>query len=638
MPSDQNELVDIRSSDLLRDCSVGAIVRHGRTLMVVQDTRYWYGSKTHPHEREIRYVDLVKRSLALGGVRLCRPPRRQRVGEQTHGWVSARRFPEWTRCNRCGLLHKLPWRRRDGVEMYRVRADPASSWFRPHAEYRCTGQTEPQRGNATLSRCGGALEQVPWVLVHEDGYLADVPWHTLTHHQPKHPKQEECGPERNTPYLRIKKNSDGHRFVACDRCKARNRLRIPDRFAYGPSTRQQPWVRQSPLEPTDQPGWLVGVNDVRVHLPQCRTALVIPPESRIRRGTVVDRLYSSSADRKSIEQARTPLAREIVLGRVAQKYRCERKEVEDALGQLDAGYPTAVLPRGGLLQLEYKALSEPIDGVHRDEDLVTKHYSEEWRRVSGETEGEIASVAACVGRVVAVHRLKTIMVCEGFRRVRSTGKDLPKLTPPDIWGVSTWLPALELWGEGIFFTLDEKLLRRWEGHDVVQERAQEFRVRSLAARLPKRVEKALSPRFMLCHTLAHLIIRRLEAEVGYPAASLKERIYCATDDEPMAGVLIYVAVTDEHGSLGGLMEMAKPERFLRLLTGAVEDAKWCSFDPVCGEQEGHGPDLLNRAACHACALVPEPSCVCGNRLLDRAFVAGDGESLRSLWAIETSRD
>ena len=101
-----------------------------------------------------------------------------------------------------------------------------------------------------------------------------------------------------------------------------------------------------------------------------------------------------------------------------------------------------------------------------------------------------------------------------------------------------------------------------------------------------------------------------------PAASLKERIYCETGKsgkDPMAGILIYVAVPDEEGSLGGLMELAKPERFLRLLTGAFEAATWCSLDPVCSEQEGHGPDLLNRAACHACALVPETSCSYGKR-------------------------
>ena len=48
----------------------------------------------------------------------------------------------------------------------------------------------------------------------------------------------------------------------------------------------------------------------------------------------------------------------------------------------------------------------------------------------------------------------------------------------------------------------------------------------------------------------------------------------------MAGILIYVAVPDEEGSLGGLMELAKPHQFLRLLTRALESAAWCSLDPV----------------------------------------------------------
>ena len=72
----------------------------------------------------------------------------------------------------------------------------------------------------------------------------------------------------------------------------------------------------------------------------------------------------------------------------------------------------------------------------------------------------------------------------------------------------------------------------------------------------------VTPRFLLLHTLAHLIIRQLETEAGYPAASLKERIYCEVGHRPMAGILIYVAVPDEVGSLGGLGEMALPSRFL----------------------------------------------------------------------------
>jgi hypothetical protein len=91
----------------------------------------------------------------------------------------------------------------------------------------------------------------------------------------------------------------------------------------------------------------------------------------------------------------------------------------------------------------------------------------------------------------------------------------------------------------------------------------------------------------------------------------------------MAGILIYVAVPDVVGSLGGLAELAEPQRFLRLISSVFDHADWCSIDPVCSEHEGQGPGLLNRSACHACSLVPEPSCAYGNVLLDRVFVKGD---------------
>ncbi len=104
--------------------------------------------------------------------------------------------------------------------------------------------------------------------------------------------------------------------------------------------------------------------------------------------------------------------------------------------------------------------------------------------------------------------------------------------------------------------------------------------------------------------------------------SLTEVIYSADAPKPMAGILIHVAVPDIAGSLGGLAEIAEPRRFLGILIRALEHARWCSLDPVCSEHDGQGPGLLNRAACHACALVPEPACEYGNTLLDRAFVKG----------------
>ena len=93
----------------------------------------------------------------------------------------------------------------------------------------------------------------------------------------------------------------------------------------------------------------------------------------------------------------------------------------------------------------------------------------------------------------------------------------------------------------------------------------------------------------------------------------------------MAGLLIYTASGDSEGSLGGLVRMGDPLRFQKILVQALEDARWCSSDPVCteiGQNGGQGTDGLNIAACHCCALIAETSCEKFNRFLDRGLVVG----------------
>ena len=380
-------------------------------------------------------------------------------------------------------------------------------------------------------------------------------------------------------------------------------------------------MREPPAQTPESPASLVEINDVRVHSPATRTALVIPPESRIRRGTVTDYLYGSTRSQQRIRDARNPLARRSAVRTLAGELRCTPDEIEQAIREIDEGYPLfgRTITAVDLLADEYRALTGEILDLREEEDFVTEHHTRDWKALGRTLDaGPARRAVDAVSDLVAVHRLKEIMVLNGFQRAGG------RLVPPDITGESHWLPALELYGEGIFFTLDESLLQRWEENEALRERASAFEKRYVqrGEQNSPEFEVEVSPRFLLCHALAHLMIRELDAEAGYPAASLKERIYCATGKEPMAGILIYVAVPDEEGSLGGLMELARPERFLRLLTGAFDAAVWCSLDPVCSEQEGHGPGLLNRAACHACALVPETSCAHGNVLLDRVFVKG----------------
>ena len=601
-----DEHVPVRLSHLLRDCSVGAIVRGPDSLMVVQDIRTWDRPGSDPREREICYVDRVRSALGIDRV-LRAPPRAVERSGTVVGWIPALRFPTWMRCLRCGLMHHAPWRR-----------SPATSDD--------GGDTQPgtEAEAVECTGCGGRLEQAPWVLVHEDGYLADVPWHDLAHGGARNPDQRQCRPDWKKPYLKLDETGTDRRVVCTrDGCGANTTFpsgALP-RIPFPPFTWQQPWMREPPAQSPEAPASLMEINDVRVHAPMTRTALVIPPESRIRKGTVTDRLYGSTRSQEEIRNARSSLDRRRRIRQLASEYRCTTDQIEEAIDEISNGYPLfgRSITAEALLADEFRALTEEIPDLREEEDFVTEHHTHDWKAL-GRTleEGAARNVVSAVSSVIAVNKLKEIMVFSGFQRAGG------RLVPPDVTGESDWLPAIELYGEGIFFTFDEATLQRWEDGQEIRQRADAFSrryVRRVGQVIPE-LEVEVTPRFLLCHTLAHLVIHQLDAEAGYPAASLKERIYCATGRAPMAGVLIYVAVPDEEGSLGGLMELAKPERFLRLLTGAFEAATWCSLDPVCAEQEGHGPDLLNRAACHACALVPETSCAYGNVLLDRVFVKG----------------
>jgi hypothetical protein len=232
--------------------------------------------------------------------------------------------------------------------------------------------------------------------------------------------------------------------------------------------------------------------------------------------------------------------------------------------------------------------------------------------------------------VTLVHKLRETRALSGFTRVfADTDRPLAdlqamlRLAPPD----ETWLPAYTVFGEGVFLTLNEQRLRQWEALPAIQARVQPLVARYRALRQVRHLrDRHVGPRYVLLHTLAHLLINRLTFECGYSSAALRERIYVSEQpNAPMAGVLIYTAAGDAEGTLGGLVRMGKHGRLEPLLSRALTGAQWCSADPVCmemGQSGGQGPDSLNLAACHGCCLVPETACEEFNRLLDRGLLIG----------------
>jgi hypothetical protein len=239
-------------------------------------------------------------------------------------------------------------------------------------------------------------------------------------------------------------------------------------------------------------------------------------------------------------------------------------------------------------------------------------------------------LATYLGKIVQAKRLREVRAIWAFTRITPPADDDPnniaqyaKIKRGDL----NWLPAIEVRGEGIFLTLDEERLTKWESHKTVQTRAQQLHDAWLKnwqsrRKTQEKPDRTITPRFVLLHSLAHALIRQLSLECGYSSSALRERLYIDSEPLPMAGLLIYTATPDSEGTLGGLVRQGLPRRIAGLVPAAICAMRWCSNDPLCIKDITTLSDPTNLAACHACIMISETSCEEFNCLLDRAMLVG----------------
>lgn len=176
-------------------------------------------------------------------------------------------------------------------------------------------------------------------------------------------------------------------------------------------------------------------------------------------------------------------------------------------------------------------------------------------------------------------------------------------------------------GEGIFIQLRGTHVRAWLEREAVKKRLEDLaagHAQWTADRKSKR-DFPGGP-YVLLHTFSHLLLQSLAMHCGYPASSIRERIYVDTATDRY-GVLLYTASPDAEGTLGGLVLQA---RYIEdHLAQALRMSALCSNDPICAQ---HSPShslesrWLHGAACHGCALIAETSCEMRNDYIDRALV------------------
>lgn len=228
-------------------------------------------------------------------------------------------------------------------------------------------------------------------------------------------------------------------------------------------------------------------------------------------------------------------------------------------------------------------------------------------------------------RVVLVHRLREVIAQVGFTRFESSSPDVEGelemgVVRAPLAHETTWLPAVENRGEGIFLQFQCDAIEDWLNKDAVAERCRRLEAGFACWQEDHQTSNRKFPGlpYVLLHSLSHLLITAVSLECGYPASSIRERIYAGSAG---FGILLYTGSPDSEGTMGGLVETGR--QIARHLKAAIDLGRLCSNDPVCAQHapaSTHECRFLHGAACHGCLLISETCCEQHNDFLDRALV------------------
>ena len=629
----------LRRNQLIAPFGVGAIhVLKGSRAVVTAGLDFWFDGATSQQLQCVKVREpRLEAKLGVSHLRLPPGPETE-LKDHPKLEIPLFRFPTWYVCPRC---HHMEWRPL-GMD----------------GDAKCNN---PEHNREIL-------RQVRFAAVCDHGHLQDFPWMEWVHRdQNPSCKQQEsklyykaggsgslsdisvecksCGKKRNLAGIM---SGEMPERDSSDEKKQRgsstlSRVLLAEDFAAGASGACPEFLCQSGQvwlgEPAGQPGGkcrrplrAVLINATNVHYAQVESALWIPPMDA---GPAINNLrilLDRPEIRNQVKVLKTfnlpvlQIAQNLLQTQAALLSSRTEEEVVKALSEgepsLDLSWQDGLDAEEVIRFPEYQQLQTAREPLTTEEPL-------EIRTVGIDLLPE--NLQGIIAGISLVDKLRETRAYRGFNRL--VPQHVEGAPPPQshLWRkapvveAEKWLPCSVVFGEGIFIRFKEERIATWEGQIALAAHLKPLQDREdAAARRMGRSSRPVRPRFLLLHTLAHLLIRRLVFECGYGSASLRERLYVSENPKaPMAGILIYTASGDCEGSMGGLVRMGEPENFARVFEAAVSDAAWCSADPVCtesGTNGGQGIDGLNIAACHCCTLLPETSCECFNSLLDRSLI------------------
>lgn len=576
---------DIRPSQLISTFGPGSIYDNLNDSLLIMGTDKWDKNnfRSLRHETLLYYLQAKHPNL-----KEFRVPFQDESGKAIH--VRVRTFPTWGVCRSCGLLLRRNLAAGTGIE--------------------CTNRDCHGKKDGRLRK----TIPVRFVVACRNGHLEDFPWYRWAHRS----NRAECSQNKAVLFLEVDPSRAAldHKYVRCETCGAReslgNALSSEGMRAVYTSgcNGNMPWLGTASVH-GDRAGQSCGElprgmykGATNMYFPHTVRALTIPPFAGKTASDVIglmEILEGQNMSSDEIDERVPPLIKKATAKEVVEIIRAYRRRAK-------GGYLAGNIKAEEYIQLNGQ--NHPDNGIDTD-----------WFKTEPiEVPDDFADT---LSNVVLVRSVREIVALTGFYRVEPpiTKSDYARKAPLGRYesGSPEWLPAVENRGEGIFLALDRQRVSEWEkSHPEIRTRCTKmFNDRS---DMLESIHANPSAKYVLLHTISHMLVREVSAYAGYTAASIRERIYSG---DGMEGILLYTSSPSSDGSLGGLVEQGVKPRLDVMMHRMLRKVSACSTDPFCANAAVDN-ESVRGAACHACLFLPETSCESMNHFLDRAIVVSQG--------------
>jgi hypothetical protein len=583
----------LRQSQVITTFGPGAMLDLPNHSVLVGGLDYWTGKGEEIHEP--RLTAKLQALLELPSLKLFSPPPDQEDPTAPQTGISAWQFPEWF------------------ITQDIASTDPAKTTRSRRLVHR---KALSKNKFVDEDKKKWTVVPVRFVRACRCGHIADIDWRGFVHAGPTDCMRPLWMDERGTS------GDLSEVFARCECGAERSMIQAVQlqNLAMGHCDGSRPWLGPYTKETCGEPNRLLIRTASNAYFPQLMSVISLPDRDETVK-VAVDAAWEFLEEVEDLEQLKYERKKAKV------KAVLEGVSDEEVFAEIQARRGGFMEEHKSVKQAELETLMATKDELGNDKPdgnffartLPRAKWDKPWMRG--------------IERIVLVHRLREVVAQVGFTRFEAASPDIEGELEMGVRRAAlareiTWLPGIENKGEGLFLQFRREAIETWFKRTDVQQRGRQLKAGFDCWKSEHQGSHREFPGlpYLMLHSFSHILITAVSLECGYPASSIRERIYAL----PSAGygVLIYTGTSDAEGTLGGLIEVGR--RIHEHIEKALEMGELCSNDPVCAQHQpenNHARRFLLGAACHGCLLIAETSCEQHNDFLDRALVVPTVDNL-----------